>query len=241
MRVDRRDLLRIQWHTERLVRMIKQDPSYELDEELAWQDLATLLRSRLAGLVRGMWCSLWLGRTDGYLFVGKHVLLRHPRHLSVGHAVTIGHYVLIDALSRDGVRLGDNVSIGDFATIKATGVISELGIGLGIGDNSNLGQYSFVGASGGVQIGRNVLVGQRVNFHSENHVFTDSDRPIKVQGTSRRGITVCDDCWIGSGSIVLDGVTIGEGAVVAAGSVVTKDVPPHTIVGGVPARVIKQR
>jgi galactoside O-acetyltransferase len=64
---------------------------------------------------------------------------------------------------------------------------------------------------------------------------------IRLQGETRQGIVVEDNCWVGAGSIFLDGVRVGTGSVVAAGSVVTKDVPPYAIVAGSPARVIKIR
>jgi acetyltransferase-like isoleucine patch superfamily enzyme len=72
-----------------------------------------------------------------------------------------------------------------------------------------------------------------------DHLFDDRDRPFLEQGITARGITVHDDVWIGSGAIVTDGVTIGEGSVVAAGAVVTRDVAPHTVVAGSPARPIR--
>jgi len=72
-----------------------------------------------------------------------------------------------------------------------------------------------------------------------NHVVDDPTRPFVEQGITAEGIAIEDDVWIGSGAIVTDGVTVGKGAVVAAGSVVTRDVAPHTIVGGVPARVLR--
>jgi acetyltransferase-like isoleucine patch superfamily enzyme len=73
-----------------------------------------------------------------------------------------------------------------------------------------------------------------------NHVYTDPTRPMIDQGITAEGIVVEDDVWIGAGAIITDGVHIGKGAVVAAGAVVTKDVPAHTVVGGIPARVIKE-
>ena len=72
-----------------------------------------------------------------------------------------------------------------------------------------------------------------------NHVYDDPSRPIIEQGITAEGITVEDDVWIGAGAIITDGVRIGRGAVIAAGAVVTADVPPHTVVGGVPARILK--
>jgi acetyltransferase-like isoleucine patch superfamily enzyme len=79
-----------------------------------------------------------------------------------------------------------------------------------------------------------------VQMLAVNHIFEDSSRPFVDQGITAQGITVEDDVWIGSGAIVTDGVTIGQGAVVAAGAVVTRDVPPRTVVAGSPARVIRQ-
>jgi len=72
-----------------------------------------------------------------------------------------------------------------------------------------------------------------------NHVYDDPSRPMVDQGITAEGIKVEDDVWIGAGAIITDGVCIGRGAVVAAGAVVTADVPPHTVVGGIPARILK--
>ncbi|MCX7670135.1 MAG: acyltransferase, partial [Anaerolineae bacterium] len=68
----------------------------------------------------------------------------------------------------------------------------------------------------------------------------DPTRPFVEQGITAEGITIEDDVWIGAGAIITDGVHIGRGAVVAAGAVVTQDVPAHTVVGGVPARVLRE-
>jgi acetyltransferase-like isoleucine patch superfamily enzyme len=73
-----------------------------------------------------------------------------------------------------------------------------------------------------------------------NHIFHDPTRPMMEQGITAEGIVIEDDVWIGAGAIITDGVHIGKGAVVAAGAVVTKDVLAHTVVGGIPAKVIKE-
>jgi galactoside O-acetyltransferase len=70
-------------------------------------------------------------------------------------------------------------------------------------------------------------------------VFTDPERPIMDQGITATGIRIEDNCWVGAGAIVLDGVTVGRGACVGAGAVVTHSVPPHSLAVGVPARVIR--
>ena len=78
-------------------------------------------------------------------------------------------------------------------------------------------------------------------MRTANHNFELLNTPIRMQGHSIKNISIDDDVWIGANAVILGGVNIGRGAIVAAGSVVSKDVPPHTVVGGVPARTIKMR
>ena len=226
---------------QRLIRTIKHEPDYTIDPDLPTTALVSLIKERGLAYLRGAMRRPILASNNGTFFVGRRVQLLNTKLLHVGKGVTLEDDVKIDALSREGVRLGNNVSIGRFSVIECTGVISQLGRGFRMGDNSNLGDFSFVGAAGGVEIGSNVLGGQGVRFHSENHIIERVDIPIKKQGVTNRGIVVGDDVWLGSGVIILDGVHIGSGAVVAAGSVVNKDVPPNAVVGGAPARILKQR
>jgi acetyltransferase-like isoleucine patch superfamily enzyme len=90
-----------------------------------------------------------------------------------------------------------------------------------------------------VQIGDRVYTSPFTQIIAVNHVFDDPNRPFIEQGITAEGIVIEDDVWLGAGAIITDGVRVGKGAVVAAGAVVTEDVPPHTVVGGVPARPIK--
>ena len=155
--------------------------------------------------------------------------------------MTIQDGVTIDALSTNGVLLGANCNVGPMAIIQATGVLTRIGVGLSIGENSGIGGFSFIGCGGGVVIGANVIMGQYVSFHSENHLFEDIQKPIRTQGVTRAGISIGDDCWIGAKSTFLDGANVGRGCVVAAGSVVKGQIPPFSVVAGVPARVVKSR
>lgn len=226
---------------EKVAQALKHNESYQLDSALTGRVLIQVASQRGGAILRGAWRRLWLHESKGALFLGKAVSLQHPQLISVGRSVIIEDYVRIDALSHQGVILGDNVTIAKFATIQCTGVIRSLGIGLRVGNNSAIGAYSFLGAQGGITIGDDVIMGPRVSFHAENHRYDDPDTPIRLQGETRQGIVVENDCWIGAGAIILDGVRIGSGAIVAAGSVVTKDVPAFAIVAGSPARIIKQR
>ena len=98
-----------------------------------------------------------------------------------------------------------------------------------------------MGCSGLITIGNNVMMSPGVSIYAENHNFLDSTLPMKEQGVTVSFVTIEDDCWIASNSCILAGVTIGKGSVVAAGSVVTKNVPPYSVVAGIPATVIKSR
>ena len=226
---------------EQIIQYLKGDTSYELDPVLTGLALAQVGSYRGSAMLRGSWRKLRLKKSNGALLIGKKVTLRCPQMISTGRSVIIEDYVTIDALSQEGVILGDNVTIAKFTTVQCTGVIRSLGVGLKIGNNSAIGAYSFLGAQGGITIGNDVIMGPRVNFHAENHKYDNLNIPIRLQGETRQGIMIEDDCWVGAGSIFLDGVHVGTGSIVAAGSVVTKDVPAYSIVAGSPARVIKKR
>ncbi len=94
---------------------------------------------------------------------------------------------------------------------------------------------------GGIVFGNNILIGPYSIIHSGNHKFQDPAIPIYKQGFAFKQITIEDDVWIAARCTILSGVTLGKGSVIAAGSVVIKDVLPYTIVGGVPAKIIGHR
>ena len=175
------------------------------------------------------------------VFVGKHCCFNHKRLICIKDWLHIQHDVYIDALSHNGVQFGSHVSVGCFTRIECSGSLSYLGEGFTCGNHCGLGTNAFYGAAGGIKIGNNVIVGNFVSFHSENHNFTNAEIPIRLQGTSHSGIVIGDNCWIGAKATILDGVHIGNGCVVAAGAVVTKSFPDNVVIGGVPARIIKSR
>ncbi len=211
--------------------------SYRIDPDIPESALIGFGLRRMLGRIR----SLVHGRGFRKAFLSENVKLRNRRFISFGNGVTLGRGVSIDGLSRSGVRLGHCVNIGAYSIIEATGVLSKLGEGCSIGKNSALGPFSYIGAAGGVTIGEDVIMGQRVSFHAENHVHDRTDIPIRMQGVKRKGIVIGDDCWIGSNSIFLDGAHVGRGCVIGAGSVVRGEIPPYSVAAGVPARVIRSR
>ena len=107
-----------------------------------------------------------------------------------------------------------------------------------IGDHTRIGIHCTV--IGPVCIGNNVNLAQSITVTALNHNFEDPTRMIDEQGISTKPVVIGDDVWIGANAVILPGVTIEHHVVVAAGAVVTKDVPPHSLVAGVPAKLIKQ-
>jgi len=131
---------------------------------------------------------------------------------------------------RGSVALGKNVMIDEFVRIDHPK-------NLVIGDNTFIGRGCFINAAGNVIIGSNILIGPGVKIWSADHRFSSREIPICNQGHILSPVVIEDDVWIGVDSVILKGVTIGKGAVVAAGSVVTKNVAAFQIVAGVPASV----
>ena len=136
---------------------------------------------------------------------------------------------------------GGRINIASGTEVLHGAVILTYGGSITIGSNCSINPYSILYGHGGLTIGNNVLIAGGSMLVPNNHVYTHPERPILLQGSSSKGIRVEDDVWIGHGCSILDGVTIGKGSVVAAGSVVNKNVPPYSIVGGVPAKILKKR
>jgi acetyltransferase-like isoleucine patch superfamily enzyme len=198
------------------------------------------MRQGLYPWLRGWSKHVQLKRCGGRFFVGRHTKILFPGRLSVGHNVALGDHVRINCYGREGVVLGDNVRIKEHGWIQVSSHLSNPGLGLRIGNNTYVGPHCVIGAAGGVQIGDDVTIGAYVHLLAEDHRFDTADKPVGDQGVRRQGISIGRGAWLGNASIVLDGVTVGENAVVGAGAVVTKDVAPRTVVAGNPAHVIKE-
>jgi maltose O-acetyltransferase len=112
---------------------------------------------------------------------------------------------------------------------------------LSIGHNSGLGLSAWLSTRGGLTIGDDVMIGPEVMIFTTNHRMDRLDVPMREQGAYDEPVVIGDDVWIGARAILLPGIRVGSGAVIAAGSVVTRDVPAGAIVGGNPARVIRMR
>jgi len=133
------------------------------------------------------------------------------------------------------MRLGDQVHLDRGVDVKAHRQAE-----IEIGAHTYIGPYTCLSGDS-IKIGKDCMIASHSGIYANNHIFADPGRPIREQGNCYRGIVIEDDCWLGSGVRVVDGVTIGHGSVIGAGAVVTKDIPPYSIAVGVPAKVIGQR
>ena len=129
-------------------------------------------------------------------------------------------------------------SLGDYSVIESYSCINNAVGDVIIGDHTRIGLHNTI--IGPVTIGDHVNLAQGITVTALNHNFADTDKRIDEQGVSTNPVVIEDDIWIGANAVILPGVTIGQHSVVAAGAIVTKDVPPHSLVAGVPAKVIKQ-
>jgi len=172
---------------------------------------------------------------------GHHVTLRHTHKVSIGHNVVIDDYVVLDAKGSDN----QGISIGDGAMISRNTVLSCKGGNIRIGKGAACGMNSLIHAEAGsdVVIGDDVTIGAYAYLAGAgNYELDRTDTPIKDSGFhSKGGIRIGHGAFLGAHVQVLDGVEVGPGAVLAAGAVVIRDVPPLTIVGGVPAKVLGHR
>lgn len=225
---------------EYLIRKIKGN-DFTLDRNISFQYIIGMIVGMIINLIRGNIKTLFINKNSSLIFIGSKTKIKMKKKIVLGKGVNIGNQVIIDALSKNGVIIGSNVRIGDFTRILCTGTIKNIGTGFKIGDNCGIGEYCFFGAAGGIEIGNDVIMGQNVRFHSENHNYSDINIPIRLQGVTNRGIKIGNNCWIGAGTVFLDGVKVGNGCVVGANALVNKSLPDNAIAVGNPVRIIKKR
>jgi acetyltransferase-like isoleucine patch superfamily enzyme len=159
-------------------------------------------------------------KANRYVDIGDNIQIRAMGNLTVGKEVKIRDGVFLHCgESQENARYG-KIDIGDFAYIGPNCVL--------------FGQ-------GEIEIGKNCLIAPGTVITSQQHTFIRRDIPMREQPSERAKIVIEDDVWIGSNSVILPGIRIGQGSVIGAGAVVTKDVPSYSVAIGVPARVIKKR
>lgn len=163
-----------------------------------------------------------------YIFFAKHLPATN-RGIPLKNTIRLFRRKISEKLLE---QCGHNINV-------EKGAYFGTGIGIRVGNNSGLGINCRIGR--GTTIGDNVMMGPDVIILTSNHIFDRTDIPMNLQGFEHKEVTIKNDVWIGTRAIILPGVTIGNSSIIAAGAVVTKDVPDYAIVGGCPAKVIKYR
>lgn len=165
------------------------------------------------------------------LFPKRFVL--HLFNLSNGYRGNIGFGIRYICLKRLAASCGENVALFPHVTMKHVDRMH-------IGNNVSIHTTCYLDALGGIIIGNNTSIAHASSIISFDHTYLDRSLPIKYCPVETAPVIIREDVWIGCGCRILKGITIGSRCVVAAGSVVTKNVPSYSLVAGVPAKIIKQ-
>jgi acetyltransferase-like isoleucine patch superfamily enzyme len=215
------------------------NPKFTLDPVLNSFAFYQFIFIQLSALIRGFKLLLYF-KKPSFILLGRNVKFFNLPKIKFGKFVKVGDNVYISALGKHGVSIGNNVGLGANSQIVLSTSLSHLGESIKIGNNVGLGEFAYLGGAGGLEIGDDCIIGQALSCHPENHNFNDLDLPYRYQGVTRKGIKIGRNCWIGSKVTILDGVEIGDNCIIAAGSVVNKSIAENSVVGGVPAKVLKE-
>ncbi|MEM8831456.1 MAG: acyltransferase [Cyanobacteria bacterium P01_G01_bin.19] len=187
------------------------------------------------------------------------VRLRNSHRIEIGFGVVLNRGVEIGIDTEDRVEFGERVCLFRDVQINSTGKGNNIKLGnsvcldsgviirthdggqVEIGEHTYIGPYSSLVGHGKIEIGKDCRIASHCSICAHNYNFNETATAIRKQGINFKGITIEDDCWLGSGVRVVDGVTIAQGSVIGTGAVVTKDIPPYSIAVGVPAKVVSKR
>ncbi len=176
------------------------------------------------------------------VFISPKAIIKHGFKIRLGKNVVVERGTIL-SVDREGESF---IDIGDHSYFYSNCVIKAADGWIKIGNDCSINEFAILFGGGGLgggglEIGNDVRIAAHVKIVPMNHIYEDPKTPIRLQKIKAIGIKIEDDVWLGVGSTVLDGVTIGKGSVIGAGAVVTKDIPPYSIAVGVPAKVIKKR
>jgi acetyltransferase-like isoleucine patch superfamily enzyme len=210
--------------------------------EYLLQGLLTSMLGWVPGVVgialRGIGYRLMM-KLDGFPAIESGVRLRHARNIRLGAGVYLDQGVYLHGCP-EGIEIGANSYVMHNAELHVFNFRDLPHAFIKVGRGTFIGESVVVRGQGGVTIGDKVLIAPMAKILAVNHNFEDVSRPVMDQGITGRGIVIEDGAWIGAGAVILDGVRVGRGAVIGANAVVSRDVPPHCVAVGVPARVVKR-
>lgn len=212
--------------------------------DLIKYEIIVLFFSRLPGalgvLLRGKFYPMLFGKTGKGIVFGANIVIRHPQKIVLGNNVIIDDNVLLDAKGSEssGITLKDDVFIGRNTILSCKGgeIILE--------ERANVGFNCEIFSSNKVVIGKdNLIAAYTYIVGGGNYKLERTDIPINQQPDfdGKGGVLTEDDVWLAAHVVLLDGTKVGKGSVVAAGAIVSGEIPPYSIAGGIPAKVLKSR
>lgn len=213
--------------------LFKSGKNYKIDASIPNKLFLNMLLNRFIMFSRGL---IFLQKK---IFLGKGCTTKNKSNINFGKNVTIDKHTTIDGYASQKLKIGNGSRIGAYSLVTCTSHLSKYGKGLSIGSNFAIGQFAEFGAAGGIEIGNDVIMGSYISFHSENHNFSDSTKPIREQGVTSKGIKLGNNIWVGAKVTFLDGTVIGNNCVIAAGAVVKGVFPDNVVIGGIPAKILK--
>lgn len=213
--------------------LLKSGKTYTIDPGIPNQLFYSMLINRVVMMIRGYL------KTGKKVFIGRNTKILNNKNIVYGKSVTIGSYCEIDGFASEKIVFGDCVKIGSYSKLLSTSHFSKYGKGLTMGSNSAIGDFTHFGAPGGIEIGNDVIMGSYISFHAENHNFLDTTKLIREQGVNSKGIKLGNNIWVGAKVTFLDGCEVGDNSVVAAGAVVIGKFANNSIIGGIPAKLLK--
>lgn len=178
-------------------------------------------------------------KSEGFAGIETGVRLAQAQNITLHRGAYLDHGVYLHACP-EGIDIGEDTCVMHHAELHVYNFRNLPHAGIRVGRDSLIGEFNVIRGQGGVVIGDRVYTSPLVQILAVSHVYDDPARSFVEQGITARGIVIEDDVWVGAGAIITDGVRIGRGAVVGAGAVVTRDVPAHAVVAGVPAKVVKE-
>lgn len=165
----------------------------------------------------------------------------HYWSIATNANIRLGINCRIEASAKIETKYGGTINIGNDTEILEGVLLMTYGGKIAIGERCSINPYTVIYGHGDTTIGNNVLIAGGCMIIPSNHTFGEMNVPISHQPAVSKGIVIENNVWIGHGCSILDNVVVGEGAVIAAGSVVNRSIPPFSVAAGVPARVIKKR
>ncbi len=212
--------------------------------DLIKYEIIILLFSRLPGalgiFLRSKFYPMLFGKVGRGVVFGMNITMRHPKKIFLGNNVIIDDNVLLDAKGTEnsGITLKDDVFIGRNSILSCKGgeIVLE--------ERANVGFNCEIFSSNRVVIGKdNLIAAYTYVVGGGNYNLARTDIPINQQPDfeGKGGVVTEEDVWLAAHVVLLDGTKIGKGSVIAAGAVVSGEIPPYSIAGGVPAKVIKSR